>query len=119
MVEEADGIQVVPDPQEELSVVATSAEVCIVLCNSLFFLQFDSQVLEELGLDEVDFVNETPSFFETPPLELCYIVGRVMGYFSSSSELPNASAASCVSENMDVAIEGELFLVLSYVSQLE
>ena len=38
-----------------------------------------------------------------------------MGYFLSSSELPNASAASCVPENMDVAIEGELILVLSYV----
>ena len=36
----------------------------IVLCNSLFFLQFDSQVLE---LDEVDFVDEAPSFFETTP----------------------------------------------------
>ena len=80
----ADGDQVVPNPQEERSMVATSAEVlfCLTLfkCHSLSFSLFCCsqsaichvvwlQALEELGLDAVDLVDEAPSFFESTSQE--------------------------------------------------
>ena len=82
-VEEAvdtDNDHVVPDPQEERSMVTTSGEVCIpvlVFClrlvkyhkKNFFILVFTSlccvvQVLEELGLDAANLVDEDPSLFE-------------------------------------------------------
>ena len=65
---------VLPDTQEETSMVATSAEVqCIYMymyVNLLVFVlfQFDVwlQVLEELGLNALDLVDEAPSMFESP-----------------------------------------------------
>ena len=76
----------VPDPQEERSMVATSAEVytCFLVSDCSFIYRFFLcfavlqsaichivwlQALEELGLDAVDLVDEAPSFFESTSQE--------------------------------------------------
>lgn len=65
-----DGNQLVPDPMEESTMVATSVEVYNYLFCAFFFLStnFDSvwlQALEELGLDATDLVDEAPYMFES------------------------------------------------------
>lgn len=79
-VVQPDSDQQVPDLQEERSMVATSAEVNImcmsqVAQNTSYFIHclrviyhfVTFQALQELGLDDVDLVDEAPSFFEPTP----------------------------------------------------
>ena len=113
--------QLVPDPQEERSMVATSAEVCIYLffvsdCSNAIVWTFTLfcclksaickccvcfQALQELGLDAVDLVDDAPSLFESPDLSVSQDL--------SSSPDPSLSQPHSVSQHSEYSC----YIVLS------
>ena len=65
-----DNDQAVPDPLEERTIMATSAEVftcvCITCSNAVVcFYNFVISGTRELGLDPVDLADESPPMFES------------------------------------------------------